>query len=196
MAKDKDHEVDDEGADPTDRIAELFDDEKLEELLDTTLGDVPEKEALKRAVAIGLRHFITETHVRNKLEIMFSYERHHLDLVKQHSEQIKFVKAVQEDLRREEAQFFTNVLGEVAQTLRDSQVPGDVASEWIQDLVQSYTQSIRRSGELVESRSADVIGRIRQQAASILHGSSRAKPRGDRKPTKGADEVAEPTGGD
>ena len=51
--------------------------------------------------------------VMYKLELLYEYEKHYLELIKGYKEEIKFASALQEDLRRERSQFFTQTLKEV-----------------------------------------------------------------------------------
>ncbi len=79
---------------------------------------------------------------KSKMELLFAYERHYLELIKEFKEEIKFAGSLQEDLRRERSQFFTQTLREVVQTLQMQEIDKVVASRWIEDLVSSYTKSI------------------------------------------------------
>lgn len=46
---------------------------------------------------------------RYKLELLYEYEKQYLGLMKDYKEEIKFATALQEDLRRERSQFFTQM---------------------------------------------------------------------------------------
>ncbi|MDE2724372.1 MAG: hypothetical protein OXI59_13445 [Gemmatimonadota bacterium] len=107
---------------------------------------------------------INEERSKNELQILFEYERHYLELIKEYKEEIKFSASLQEDLRRERSQFFTQVLREVSETLKNASVDSNVASQWIQELVDSYTKSIDLSGDLAKTHVIDVIGKIKESA--------------------------------
>ena len=101
-----------------------------------------------------------------RLRRFFEMERQCLQTVKEYKEEIKFMQSVQEDIRRERAQFFSSTLRDVSQNLRDAQVDSPVASRWLQELVDSYTQSLNLSDGLVRSSSIDLIGQIRKMATA------------------------------
>lgn len=101
-----------------------------------------------------------------KLRRFFEMERQCLQTVKEFKEEIKFMQSAQEDIRRERAQFFSSTLRDVSQNLSQAQVDSSVASRWLQELVNSYTQSLNLSDGLVRSSSIDLIGEIRSKAAA------------------------------
>ena len=57
---------------------------------------------------------------------------------------------------------------DVSAALKDSQVSNEVANQWIQELVNSYTKSLDVSSGLIEEHTFDAIGEIRRQAKSQL----------------------------
>ena len=107
---------------------------------------------------------INEERSKNELQILFEYEKHYLELIKEYKEEIKFSASLQEDLRRERSQFFTQILREVSETLKNADVDSSVASQWIQDLVDSYTKSIDLSSDLAKTHVIDIIGKIKESA--------------------------------
>lgn len=124
------------------------------------------KIALQQAIGMWADHLVSEGNLKNRLNILFEYEKHYLELIKEYKEEIKFSASLQEDLRRERSQFFTQVLREVSETLKNASVDSSVASQWTQDLVDSYTKSIDLSGDLAKTHVIDVIGKIRESAKS------------------------------
>ncbi|WP_318440531.1 nickel transporter [Photobacterium leiognathi] len=102
--------------------------------------------------------------LKTKLEVLYNFEKNYLELVKEYKEEIKFASTLQEDLRKERSKFFSETLKEVSQTLSESQVDGDVASNWLKELVDSYTKSLDLSSSLIEEHTLDTIGKIRSEA--------------------------------
>ena len=100
-----------------------------------------------------------------KLELLYQYEKHYLGLIKEYKEEIKFANTLQEDLRRERTQFFTQTLKDVIQTMNVAQVDNAVSAQWIQELVGSYTKSIDLSGDLAKTHVIEIL--------SILTGESK-----------------------
>lgn len=93
----------------------------------------------------------------NKLELLYQYEKHYLGLIKEYKEEIKFANTLQEDLRRERTQFFTQTLKDVIQTMKIAEVDNAVSAQWIQELVASYTKSIDLSGDLAKTHVIEIL---------------------------------------
>lgn len=102
--------------------------------------------------------------LRERLDLLHDYEKKFLTLIKEHKEEIKFINDFQEDVRRERAHFFSQVLRDVSSTLDEAQVDDDIAAEWIEQLVASYTASLDVSNSLTTSRAIDMSGKIKQDA--------------------------------
>lgn len=134
----------------------------LSDLLNQAEIDGHAKGALQKNIGLWLDQLVSEEDLKNKLEILFEYERHYLELIKEYKEEIKFSASLQEDLRRERSQFFTQILREVSETLKNADVDSKVASQWTQDLVDSYTKSIELSSDLAKTHAIDVIGKLRE----------------------------------
>lgn len=99
-----------------------------------------------------------------KLELLFQYEKHYLEMIKGYKEEIKFAASLQEDLRRERSQFFTQTLREVVQTLQTQEIDKKVASQWIEELVASYTKSIDLSSDLAKTHVVQVLSIFKEEA--------------------------------
>lgn len=99
-----------------------------------------------------------------KLELLFQYEKHYLEMIKGYKEEIKFAASLQEDLRRERSQFFTQTLREVIQTLQTQEIDKKVASQWIEELVASYTKSIDLSSDLAKTHVVQVLNIFKEEA--------------------------------
>ena len=101
-----------------------------------------------------------------KLQILYEYEKHYLELIKSYKEEIKFANTLQEDLRRERSQFFTQTLKEVMQTMKNAEIEKEVSAKWIADLVESYTKSIDLSGDLAKTHVIEVFSLLKNEAKS------------------------------
>ncbi len=138
-------------------IQEAVKNSGADESISTELANKLEKE---------LSDFVTLNSLKAKLSVLFEYEKNYLELVKEFKEEIKFASGIQEDLRKERAKFFSETLKEVSSTLTESQVENKVASQWLKELVDSYTKSLDLSGGLIEEHTLDMIGTIRDKAKS------------------------------
>jgi hypothetical protein len=141
---------------------------EFSKVLDNCFNDVEmdtkAKEAIKKSILINFNDHVATSKLKERLSILFEYEKNYLSLLKEYKEEIKFVGTMQEDLRKERAKFFSDTLREVSTAMKESQVPSEVASKWIVELVNSYTKSLDVSSGLVEEHTFDTIGDIRNQA--------------------------------
>ncbi len=103
---------------------------------------------------------VTNPLLRERLEILYEFQKHNLDILKDYKEEIKFAATLQEDIRKERAKFFAETLKDVSGTLKETGVDEDVKSRWIQELVSSYTQSLDMSGRLIKDNTIDTIDNI------------------------------------
>lgn len=127
------------------------------------------KEAIKKTIILNFDSHLTEVKYRSRLQMLFEYEKNYLTLIKEFKEEIKFIGSIQEDLRKERAKFFSDTLREVSNAMKDSQVSTDVANQWIQELVNSYTKSLDVSAALIEEHTFDTIGNIRNKAKETIN---------------------------
>lgn len=120
-------------------------------------------------VADRLIEIVAKDAIRENLKILFEYEEHYLNLLKDHKEEIKFASALQEDLRKERAKFFAETLKEVSNTLQETKLDAKVTSSWIVDLVKSYTKSLDLSSDMAKEETLDIIGNIKQKAKETVN---------------------------
>jgi hypothetical protein len=106
--------------------------------------------------------------LKARLQVLYENEKHYWELIKSYKEEIKFANTVQEELRRERAQFFAHTLTEVANALKVIEVDKSVSAQWIQELVKSYTQSLDLSNSLVETHTQDLIGKLKQETQQAV----------------------------
>lgn len=106
------------------------------------------------------------TCMKNKLELLFEYEKHYLSLIKEYKEEIKFASSLQEDLRKERANFFSATLREVYATLQATKVGPEMETMWLQKLVASYTESLDLSAELAKENTLNRVSELKEDANS------------------------------
>lgn len=122
------------------------------------------KKLLIRSLELSIKEKVDLSSLKEKLDVLYNYEKNYLMLVKEFKEEIKFASAIQEDLRKERAKFFAETLKEVSDTLKKSEVSSEVASKWIEELVNSYTKSLDLSSRLIEEHTLETIGKLRKDA--------------------------------
>ena len=151
--------------------------ESLRKLIVTVLGDLVQTtkdDVEKNTGSVGQAYIahiaeqttekvvdlVTNPLLRERLEILYEFQKHNLDILKDYKEEIKFAATLQEDIRKERAKFFAETLKDVSGTLKETGVDEDVKSRWIQELVSSYTQSLDMSGRLIKDNTIDTIDNI------------------------------------
>ena len=136
-----------------------------------------EKNALLLALTKLTQEMTLEDGLKNRLQILFEYEKHCLETIKAYKDEIKFMASLQEDLRRERSQFFTQTLKEVSNTLKQADVDKDTVSAWIKELVASYTTSLDVSNELATTHITEMVEQIKhdqqQEVSAVNIGSEK-----------------------
>lgn len=140
----------------------------LEDAFNTSEIDANAKAALIKSITLRVDEYTTLGSLKAKLAVLYEYEKNYLELIKTYKEEIKFASSLQEDLRKERAKFFSETLKEVSNTLNSSQVESNVASVWLKELVDSYTQSLDLSSGLIEEHTLDMMGSIRKEAKTEI----------------------------
>lgn len=107
--------------------------------------------------------------VRVKLSTLYEHEKHLLDLLKDYKEEIKFAISLQTELRKEQANFFSSTLKEVCNSLKDEQISKECAKKWIEDLVASYTSSLKLSYQLTDENIMTSIGNIKEEINNTIN---------------------------
>lgn len=100
---------------------------------------------------------------KSKLDLLYQYEKHYLELIKGYKEEIKFANSLQEDLRRERSQFFTQTLKDVTQTMKGAEIDKNVSAKWIEELVVSYTKSIDLSSDLAKTHVIQIVSILSEE---------------------------------
>ena len=141
----------------------------LEKCFEGVQIDDQAKMALIRTILLNVKEFNSTSHIQKRLDILYQHEKNYLSLIKEFKEEIKFIGSMQEELRKERSRFFSDTLKEVTKALDDAKVTDEVASQWLQELVGTYTRSLDLSSGLIEEHTADTIGEIREHAQSIVN---------------------------
>lgn len=148
--------------------AKIGESQKLIDVLKSALSEVEMDSKIKDELINSINSKVFDAvslySLQEKLRLLYEYEKYYLDLLKEYKEEIKFAATLQEDLRKERANFFAESLKEVSSTLANAQIDSNVASVWIKELVECYTKSLDLSQGLVEESTLDMIGQIRQKA--------------------------------
>lgn len=132
---------------------------KLDETEKTDLNALAKKFAERASNYIDEQ--VSLTYMKNKLNLLFEYEKHYLTLIKEYKEEIKFASSIQEDIRKERSNFFANTLREVFSTLQATKVGPELENEWLQKLVASYTESLDLSADLAKEHTLNRVSELK-----------------------------------
>lgn len=141
----------------------------LENCFNNVAIEENQKIALIRTIMLNVTEFNTTSHLQRRLDVLYQHEKNYLNLIKEFKEEIKFIGSMQEDLRKERARFFADTLREVTEALNEAKVSEEVARQWLQELVGTYTRSLDLTAGLIEEHSADALGQIREHAQGIVN---------------------------
>ncbi len=107
--------------------------------------------------------------LEKKLQTLYDHEKHYLDILKEYKEEIKFAASLQADIRKEESMFFSSTLRDVCNSLKETKIKEEYQSQWIYDLVTSYTSSLKLSSKLAEEHVINLLGEIQKEASEIIN---------------------------
>jgi hypothetical protein len=132
-------------------------------------------QAKQQILLKAIFNLILDIENETRLKILYEYEQHYLELIQKYKDEIKFANSIQEDLRRERTQFFTYGLREVCETLKNSGIDNSVASQWIQELVASYTKSLDVSSDLANHQVINTIGKLKEETKQEIKTAQKPK---------------------
>jgi len=140
----------------------------IEKALEEIEIDPKLKSLLIENLMFKINQKVNMTTLSIKLQTLYEYEKHYLELIKEYKEEIKFANTIQEDLRKERAKFFAETLDDVSETLKKAQVDDKVASKWLEELVNSYTKSLDLSSGLIEENTLETIGKLKKDTKTSI----------------------------
>ncbi len=148
----------------------IFDDSFMIKL-NQTLYSTNLSEHEKANVIKLIKEQLDEYNLRNtkeNLQLMYDYEKHYLELIKNYKEEIRFANNLKEDLRREKTMFFSKHLKEVIETIECAKVEEEVGKKWIDDLIKSYLTSIDLSEAIIDTKVMQKVNDLRQASDRLL----------------------------
>jgi hypothetical protein len=126
------------------------------------------KKDLARLLTEDIAKCLSNNLLKERLEILYDYEKKYLELTKAYKEEIKFAATLQEDIRKERSKFFSEVLQDVHKTLEEVKMDKKEIDLWISELVTSYTKSLDISSELSKDHVLDMMGILRDTSRSSI----------------------------
>ncbi len=86
------------------------------------------KKLLIRSLELSIKEKVDFSSLKEKLDVLYNYEKNYLMLVKEFKEEIKFCKCHTRRFKtKKKAKFFAETLKEVSDTLKKSEVSSEVA---------------------------------------------------------------------
>lgn len=104
------------------------------------------------------------------LEELQKYQKHHMDLLKNHREQIAFLDKMLRDCREERKKFFAEDLPRISKKLTEEHVDDAIRKEWLVRLEKAMEHSFRESDKLVAAFAVQKADEFREEMEEKLKG--------------------------
>ncbi|CDB97258.1 hypothetical protein [Megamonas funiformis] len=83
------------------------------------------------------------------LQVLYDYEKHYMELIKQHKNEIVFIENMLKDYRQENIDFFNNQLSRISQKLDAEHIDKDMKNAWLKRLEENMNRSFAISEKLI-----------------------------------------------
>lgn len=83
------------------------------------------------------------------LQVLYDYEKHYMELIKQHKDEIEFIEKILKDYRQENIDFFNNQLSKISQKLDAEHIDKDMKNAWLKRLEENMNRSFAISEKLI-----------------------------------------------
>lgn len=83
------------------------------------------------------------------LQVLYDYEKHYMELIKQHKNEIVFIENMLKDYRQENIDFFNNQLSRISQKLDAEHINKDMKNAWLKRLEENMNRSFAISEKLI-----------------------------------------------
>lgn len=83
------------------------------------------------------------------LQILYDYEKHYMELIRQHKNEIIFIENMLKDYRQENIDFFNNQLSRISQKLDAEHINKDMKNAWLKRLEENMNRSFAISEKLI-----------------------------------------------
>ena len=65
------------------------------------------------------------------LQVLYDFEKHYMELIRQHKNEIVFIENMLKDYRQENIDFFNNQLSKISQKLDAEHIDKDMKNAWL-----------------------------------------------------------------
>lgn len=83
------------------------------------------------------------------LQVLYDYEKHYMELIRQHKNEIIFIENMLKDYRQENINFFNNQLSRISQKLDAEYINKDMKNAWLKRLEENMNRSFAISEKLI-----------------------------------------------
>ena len=83
------------------------------------------------------------------LQVLYDYEKHYMELIRQHKNEIVFIENMLKDYRQENIDFFNNQLSKISQKLDAEHINKDMKNAWLKRLEENMNRSFAISEKLI-----------------------------------------------
>lgn len=83
------------------------------------------------------------------LQVLYDYEKHYMELIRQHKNEIVFIENMLKDYRQENIDFFNNQLSKISQKLDAEHIDKDMKNAWLKRLEENMNRSFAISEKLI-----------------------------------------------
>lgn len=83
------------------------------------------------------------------LQVLYDYEKHYMELIRQYKNEIVFIENMLKDYRQENIDFFNNQLAKISQKLDAEHINKDMKNAWLKRLEENMNRSFAISEKLI-----------------------------------------------
>ena len=83
------------------------------------------------------------------LQVLYDYEKHYMELIRQHKNEIVFIENMLKDYRQENIDFFNNQLSKISQKLDAEHIDKDMKNACLKRLEENMNRSFAISEKLI-----------------------------------------------
>ena len=83
------------------------------------------------------------------LQVLYDYEKHYMELIRQYKNEIVFIENMLKDYRQENIDFFNNQLSKISQKLDAEHIDKDMKNAWLKRLEENMNRSFAISEKLI-----------------------------------------------
>ncbi len=87
----------------------------------------------------------------NSLDSLRKYQKHHMELLKKHKDEIAFLEKLLSDCRNERKEFFIKELPAISNKLDEYHIDKSIKDEWLKQLERDMRRSFDESDKLISA---------------------------------------------